>query len=229
MDANIKFEKSKIIVDVIPNEVYNEKLIEVVKQLSYTYQNICYITINTVYKVLRDNLLKEGIDLKKFFFIDGITNMSRQEPENVENCIFVDAPNSLTEISHHVTRLLNLHKFDCFLFDSLSTLLIYDTSPAATQFAHFVIENFRQYKCTAIFTALESDIESQLINDIGLFADEIHARNEKFNEKIAEGKMQKLEKELAALEQGYKTKFISEESYQKESGRIKIELQKLKK
>ena len=44
-----------------------------------------------------------------------------------------------------------------------------------------------------------------------------------------EVKVKKLEKELAALEQGFKSKFISEESFKKGKERIERQLRKLKK
>ena len=44
-----------------------------------------------------------------------------------------------------------------------------------------------------------------------------------------EEKIQKLEKELAALESAYKSQFISEESYKKDTERIEKELNKLNK
>ena len=46
---------------------------------------------------------------------------------------------------------------------------------------------------------------------------------------IPQEKVEKLEKEIAALESAYKSKFISEESYTKQKQRIESELQKLKK
>ena len=42
-------------------------------------------------------------------------------------------------------------------------------------------------------------------------------------------KMQKLEKELKALEEAYSSKFISEESFKKEKARIEAELKKARK
>ena len=51
---------------------------------------------------------------------------------------------------------------------------------------------------------------------------------EELKEKIPIEKVQKLEKELAALESAYKPGFISKESYKKDKERIEGELQKLK-
>jgi len=49
-----------------------------------------------------------------------------------------------------------------------------------------------------------------------------------FKVKRPQEKIQKLEKELSALESAYKSKFISEESYRKDKERIEKYLQKLK-
>ena len=47
-------------------------------------------------------------------------------------------------------------------------------------------------------------------------------------EKIPKEKIQKLEKELAAIQSAYKSKFISEESYKKDKERIEKQLQKMR-
>jgi len=49
-----------------------------------------------------------------------------------------------------------------------------------------------------------------------------------FKQKIPSEKIQKLEKELAALKSAYKSKFISEASYKKDEERLERQLQKLK-
>lgn len=51
----------------------------------------------------------------------------------------------------------------------------------------------------------------------------------KLKERIPLEKVEKLKKELAALEKAYSSKFISEESYKKEKGRIEGELRKVRK
>ncbi|MEK6876543.1 MAG: hypothetical protein AABX63_03970, partial [Nanoarchaeota archaeon] len=51
---------------------------------------------------------------------------------------------------------------------------------------------------------------------------------EELKEKIPAEKVQKLEKELAALESAYKSQFISEESYKRDKERLEKEMQRLK-
>lgn len=232
MATEIKQNEPQIIVSITPNDKYNEEIIGSVKRLFNDYSRICYINTNTIHEVLVKNLSKNGIDTDNIFFIDCITKSSSQGQADEDNCIFVDAPNSLTEISRHVTRFLSEKKFDCYLFDSLSTLLIYDKSPAVIKFVHFLIENFRQYKCSAVFMVLESDSESQLIKYIGLFVDKIYAKSkvpQDHADRAPSEKIQKLDKELKALEEANKSGLISDESYQKGNDRIKAELEKLRK
>ena len=66
---------------------------------------------------------------------------------------------------------------------------------------------------------------------LGMYGFKVLSKKQKIaelKEKAPLEKIQKLEKELKALEEGYNAKFISEESYKKEKARIERELQKLR-
>ena len=70
-----------------------------------------------------------------------------------------------------------------------------------------------------------------LIHEFGLIKRKYLPKTKEEEDKLlkTEVKVKKLEKELAALMQGFKSKFISEESYKKGKGRIERVLKKLKK
>lgn len=225
MEIDIKPAKPQVIAVAFSSREYNEELTNLVRLLSDNYRAICYVSVNTVYNELINKLSKSGIDISRIFFIDAITKTFSREQVDSENCIFVDSPNSLTDISRHATEFLSSNKFDCFLFDSLSTMIIYEKSIAVTRFVHFMIENFRQYKCSAVFTILESDVESDFMKHIGLFVDKVYSKeiaNEKMpaEAKISAEKTQKWENELNALEEANRTGFISDESYKKGKERL---------
>lgn len=64
-------------------------------------------------------------------------------------------------------------KFDALLFDSLSTLLIYNKKDAVSKFIQSMINKLRTNNMTVVFTALKGDTEKGLLKEVGLFVDEV--------------------------------------------------------
>ena len=59
------------------------------------------------------------------------------------------------------------------MFDSLSTLLIYNKKETVSKFVHSVVNKIKASNITAVFTALEGDTQSALLKEIGMFVDEV--------------------------------------------------------
>jgi len=89
----------------------------------------------------------------------------------IKNCTFLSSPNALSELGINISNALQ--KSDSLLFDSLSTLLIYEKVGTVMKFVHSLVAKIRVSKCPAIFTALEGDAETQLIKDVTTLVDEI--------------------------------------------------------
>lgn len=173
MTLNIKQKmgNSKVVILVMPNEKYSEYMIDLVKELSLAHEQTCFVTLNRPYAALARTFKEKKIDANKFFFIDGITRAAREEAETIQNCKFLSSPNALTEMGLKITDTLK--KSDSFIFDSLSTLLIYENVPTVMKFVHSLISRIRVYECPAIFTALQGDAETQLIKDVTTFVDKV--------------------------------------------------------
>ena len=117
--------------------------------------------------------LKEGhVDIGKILFIDGISKSAGQDIKE-ENCICVQSAAALTELSLVVTKAINTGQFNGLLFNSLSTLLIYNKKEAISKFVQTLVNKLRKANMTAIFTALEGDTEKGLLKEVGLFVDDV--------------------------------------------------------
>jgi len=167
-----EIKESQILVLVIPDKQYTDRLQGIVKELSNNYQSICYVSLNRPYRTLKKNFEENRIDIGKFFFIDAITKTA-EIPTPTENCEFISSPNALTELSLAISNSLERKKFDYILFDSLSTLLVYESDIVVTQFVHFLMAKIRVVGCRAIFTCLKQDLDSVLLKDINMFADRV--------------------------------------------------------
>jgi len=111
-------------------------------------------------------------DLKKFFFIDAVT-ASVKTPEENDNVVFISSPRALTELNITLNKVLEVGNLDCTVFDSLSTLLVYEDQMTVIRFVHNVMAKLRTTNSKGVFTALKEDITTNLMKDLNMFADKV--------------------------------------------------------
>ncbi|MFC1455122.1 RAD55 family ATPase [Candidatus Undinarchaeota archaeon] len=172
LDIKSIVDGKKIVLVMIPNVKYPTTIMKLAKALENNSNLSLYISLNKLYETLIANMKDKGIDTKKFCFIDAITKTIK-EPTPAKGCAFVASPNALTEMSLQLAVHIEDHQPTAVLFDSLSTLLVYDTSTTVTRFVHSLIQQIRSAGSSAIFTALEGDTDSALVKQLSLFVDEV--------------------------------------------------------
>jgi len=94
-----------------------EILIDITKQLSG--KNICYVTLDKTFDSLKEFFKKNKINIGNIVFIDAISNVIQNPPDQTANCYFLDSPHSLQELSLKINKFLR-HKFDYLIFDSFA-------------------------------------------------------------------------------------------------------------
>lgn len=159
---------------VIPNEQYVNDIKDIAQQLSVSYTQICYVSLNKLYQPLVRGLQQQQIDISRFFFIDAITKTAIANAPETENAVFVTSPSSLTELGITIKKVIDEHKIQVLLFDSLSTLLVYEEIQVIKQFIHTVIGQISMTNCVGIFTCLEGEKEKDLLKDLSMFVDSVH-------------------------------------------------------
>lgn len=154
---------------IIPSEKYNELISKVPKQLSG--KKICYITLNKTYNALKETLEKEDDEiLKNIVFIDAITK-SIGKAENTDDCYFVSSPQALTELSVVIYEFLK-YKFDYIIFDSLTTLLIYQKSEEPViKFISNIANKIKTSGSKGIFYVLKTDEHKLMIQEASMIID----------------------------------------------------------
>ena len=167
-DFTKEIKDNDILVFVIPNKDYSDSLEEIVKTLSKMYNKICYISLNKPHNSLLKTFEEGGMDTEKFLFIDAVGKGS-----NEKNVIYVSSPKALTELSITINKVISGGLIDSSLFDSLSTLLVYEEASTVIKFSHSIISTFRNKGVKAVLTCLEGDVKSELIKDLSMFADKI--------------------------------------------------------
>ncbi|MFH0861713.1 MAG: ATPase domain-containing protein [Candidatus Altiarchaeota archaeon] len=144
----------------------------VLKDLTKVPDKICYISLNRPYTSLVKTFKKGGLDTERIYFIDAITRTA-QIPQECKECEFVSSPGALTELSVTISKVMDGGQYKYIVFDSLSTLLVYESDTTIAKFVHFLMAKVRVAGCNALFTCLKQDAESVLIKDINMFADKV--------------------------------------------------------
>lgn len=171
MDLKKEIGTNQMVLIIIPNEKYTEQILQISRHLSKNYNKICYVSLNKLYKALIKSLGDNSIDITKFCFVDGVTKTADPSVKSDGNVKYVSSPRALTELSLTMIADCKENKPECILFDSLSTLLIYQKGDIVTQFIHSLTGKIRTFGCLGLFTALEGDTDSDLIKEMGMFVD----------------------------------------------------------
>ena len=172
MDLQTDIGSNKIILLTVSKEGYRRSVLDIASFLDKNSTKVCYVCVNDPYGFVASNLDKNGIDAKKFFFIDTLTR-NVQEPPHTDNCIFVSSPSALTEISLAFSKALNEMHCDASIFDTLSTMLVYEKPHAIIQFIHNLLTKLRISSGKAIFITLKDDLNSELTKDLYMFVDKV--------------------------------------------------------
>tara|TARA_Y100000310_G_C20659670_1_gene804008 strand:+ start:786 stop:1670 length:885 start_codon:yes stop_codon:yes gene_type:complete len=171
MDLKKELDDNEIILSIFAKNYYNESIFELLRKLED--KKVCYVTLNKAAENLEDSFKFHKVKTDKLFFIDAISR-GVGKCEERDNTIFVSSPAALTELSIAITQSLKLGVFDVVLFDSLSTLNMYQIRGKATQrFTSSVINKIKSSKKKGVFTCLEDDTESELIKSSFLYVDKV--------------------------------------------------------
>src|SRR3989344_1910519 len=162
--------KSGTFISVISEMHYSESLVHILKTMHN--QAICFVTLNKPAVSLEVALQRFGISTENIFFVDAVSGGLRKGREK-ENMLYISSPEAFTELSIAVSEILRTGKFDALLFDSLSTLLIYDNGDRAERFAASLIEKTKSTGSLGVYTCLEGDVQSSLIKRSCMHIDDI--------------------------------------------------------
>jgi hypothetical protein len=153
-----------------------QRNIDLIKEISALDYHTVVVTTNFPYSILAKLYGEQGVDLKKVSFIDAVTRNSIGSAENIPGVVrFINNPANLTDMGIAVTEVLkeNSGKNVCILYDSISTMLIYLSSPNISKFIHFVTNKLRLMDISGIFLAVEKGLDPMLMTQLTTFVDTV--------------------------------------------------------
>lgn len=165
--------------DIVLLSVPSKKLIEINTKLLKEYitkknYDVVYVTVNKPFSDLIENFKREKINTNKIFIIDAVTPQELINPIRTENAVFVGSPKVLTNISiTTISAIERIKTAKMLIFDSISTLLIYNDFEIVKEFIHFITTKLKELKITVIMNCIKEMNNKETLAQLNAFADEI--------------------------------------------------------
>ncbi|MBL7100564.1 MAG: hypothetical protein ISS23_01275 [Nanoarchaeota archaeon] len=173
-DKKVKNLKEFIVLATVSAKSYQKTNIELVKHLTKD-KNIpgVYVTLNKPFNTMKSALGKGGVDTRMIIFIDAVTKTASGKISKTKNCLFIGSPENLSDVSVAMDQAVrSLPSKERFLFfDSLSTLLLYNSVETVARFIHFLAGKMRVWKVKGIIISLERKADKALIEELSQFCD----------------------------------------------------------
>lgn len=164
IDEHVSFlEKPVILLGVNPLN-YQEGVLGALRYFSERFGTGLYVTLNKPTAALRPYLENAGLSLGALVFLDSVTNTQEQE---TDACWFLGRMRELGDLSVAVSKAVSKRGDVRFvLFDSVSTLLIYNDPKSVARFCHLIAEKLRGWGISGAFVSMQlsegMDMEAQI-------------------------------------------------------------------
>ena len=170
----LKNLKEYVVLATVDAKRYQEANIALIKELTNVQKTPgVYVTLNKPYATVEELFKKKGINTDLIIFIDAVTKTAGGKTEKTNDCLYIGNPENLSDISlamdQAVTSLPSKDRF--VFFDSLNTLLIYNSLSTVAKFIHFIASKMRVWKVKGIIISLEKRAHEELINELSQFCD----------------------------------------------------------
>ncbi len=133
-----------------------------------------YVSLNKPYVAIK-RILEPQISLDIMFVIDGTTKLTGGKSEKIDRCLFIENISNLTDIAFILDQALDAitseRKF--IVFDSLTTLLAYNSEDAVFKFMHYITGRMRMVGADGVFITLDQKSDMEFQSKLSMFCDKI--------------------------------------------------------
>lgn len=154
-----------------------DMLCQKIREINHPDKKVCYVCLSQPYTSIIENLKEEHLSCDNVVFVDALSSpIYTLKPVN--NCIFVRGMENLETLKSTVKRVIKKHECGSIVFDSISSLLVYQPSHAIVKFTHELLSDDASKAAKKIYVTLKEtgvfkSESTKLINDLNLFADNI--------------------------------------------------------
>jgi archaellum biogenesis ATPase FlaH len=175
MDLIQEIANNKFLLIMLEEKEYQKKLQEIIKTVEKTKTKICYVCLSKPYRDVMEDINRQKLNVSDFFFID-VLSSHYKEQEPVGNCIFVSSPTNLAAVRVAIKKAVEEKKCSVILFDTISTLLVYQETSSIVKFTHHILTDQEQENTKKLFIVLKGETvpgkeNKTLVKDLSMFAD----------------------------------------------------------
>ena len=133
-----------------------------------------YVSLNKPYVAIK-RILEPQINFDMMYVIDGTTKLTSGKCEKIDRCLFIENISNLTDITFILDQALDAitseRKF--IVFDSLTTLLAYNSEDAVFKFVHYITGRMRMLGADGVFITLDQKSDLEFQSRVSMFCDRI--------------------------------------------------------
>jgi hypothetical protein len=175
MDIVQEIAKNKFLLILLEEKEYAKKLQDIMKSAEKTKTKICYVCLSKPYADVVEDIKGQGLNVNDFFFVDVLSSHYREQ-KPCDNCIFVSSPTNLAAVSDAIRKAVQEKKCSVILFDTISTLLVYQETSSIVKFTHCILTDEKQEQAKKLFIVLKDRTmqgkeNKTLVKDLSMFAD----------------------------------------------------------
>lgn len=172
-----KIGKGAVTLIQVPPEKHMEINAEALRIITVELGYDCvYITLSKPFEELNKLFKSKGVDIKKLFFIDAISQLYGIRKESTKNCTYVSGPldiDSITSALHEILSTLTSDK-KCVFLDSITTVLLYNSMPRTIRFSQFLTQTLKNMEINAVMVSIAKGTATEtLIKELSKLCDNI--------------------------------------------------------
>jgi archaellum biogenesis ATPase FlaH len=163
---SVKTKPGVFIVNAKSASIHDVSLSSLKYLLGNLKLNCCYVSLSNPHGDLTETLKEYSLPVDKMMIIDATGSSTKTKNKNIT---ILNSNNNLTEISLAMAGMMNSKKIDFFVFDSITTLLIYHNAETVEKFFHFTINKMKTNSKTFIAFSSPSQKIEQIMPVLGEF------------------------------------------------------------
>lgn len=136
-----------------------------------------YITVNKPYPELVKILSSGGLDTRKLYFVDAISQTYGMQPKPSKQCKYVFGPlniEGIVEAVHETLPGMAKNKKVFVFIDSITTVLLYNHLPRTIRFSKFLTRDLRKLNINGIMVSVAAGMTNErLVKEVKQLCDEV--------------------------------------------------------
>lgn len=165
-----EIKSNKLTLEVIPSDIYTQTIEQAIKVALDSGKNCVLISLNRPADEINSLARKKK---GKFYLVDGTSLFSRdgKEYKNIDKVFKVKNPSQMNELMYNSKKALEEAGSNALLlFDSLTTLLVYNDEKQVLQFSLRMAVFLRSKKISSVGFVVDQKLAEELINAISTVA-----------------------------------------------------------